>query len=71
MIRYGKHGAIPSNKQCAIKYVKNGTVRRCGKNGAIRYGTVRLVRCDTARQVQSDTHGKYGASWHDAEWLVR
>ena len=28
MIRYGKHAAIPSYEQCAIKYGKNGAVRR-------------------------------------------
>ena len=28
MIWYGNHGAIPSDEQCAIKYNKNGTVRR-------------------------------------------
>ena len=46
MIRYGKHGAIPSDEQCAIKYGKNGAQVQCdtyGKYDAAWYDTEWLV----------------------------
>ena len=59
MIRYGNHGAIPSDEQGTVRTMQ---LEGRGKNDAIRCDTVRLVRCDTAWQVQCDTYGKCDAA---------